>query len=66
LLKNSQKHLYLIAVQFIDLLRNFVKQAERSRRPSKLNGKKLMDISDYAAESTKITAQVGARERYRA
>jgi hypothetical protein len=28
LLKNSQKHLYLIAMQFIDLLRNFVKQAQ--------------------------------------
>jgi hypothetical protein len=26
--KNSQKHLYLIAVQFLDLLRNFVKQAQ--------------------------------------
>jgi transposase len=43
-----------------------VLDAERSGRPSKLNDKKLMDISDYAAESIKIIAQVGARETYQA
>jgi hypothetical protein len=54
LLKNSQKHLYLIAIQFIDLLRNFVKQAVLdtvpSGRPSKINDKKL-DISDSMLQS---------------
>ena len=40
-----------------------VSDAEQSGRPSKLNGEKLMDISDYAAESNKIIAQVGARGR---
>jgi transposase len=34
---------------------------ERSGRPSKLNDKKLMDISDSAAESIKLIAQVGKR-----
>jgi hypothetical protein len=28
LLKNSQKHLYLITLQFVDLLRHFMKQAQ--------------------------------------
>jgi transposase len=61
LLKNS---LYLIAMQFVRRLTEkfcetgSVLDAERSERPSKLNDKKLMDISDYAAESIKITAQV--------
>jgi transposase len=54
-MRNSQKHLYLIAMQFLDFLRNFVKQAvldaERSGRPSKLNDKKLMDISDSMLRS---------------
>jgi hypothetical protein len=27
-MKNSQKHLYIIAMQFVDLLRDFVKQAQ--------------------------------------
>jgi hypothetical protein len=43
-----------------------VLDAERSGGPSKLNDEYLMDISDYTAESIKITAQVGAGERYRA
>jgi transposase len=43
-----------------------VLDAERSGRPPKLNDKKLMDISDYTAESIKIIAQVGVRERYQA
>jgi hypothetical protein len=57
LLKISQKHLYLIATQFVDLLRNSVKQAqcetpnEVGERPSKLNDKKLMDISDTMLRS---------------
>jgi transposase len=37
-------------MQFVDLLRNFARQAvldaEQSGRPSKLNDKKLKDISD--------------------
>jgi hypothetical protein len=43
-----------------------VLDAEQSGRPSKLNDKKLVDISDYAVESIKIIVQVGARERYQA
>jgi len=42
-----------------------VLEVEGSGRPSKLNGEKLMDISDSAAESIKIVVQVGARGRYR-
>jgi transposase len=71
LLKNSQKHLprrnvvRLIIEKFRET--GSVLDAERSGRPSKFKDKKLMDISDstYAAESIKIIAQVGARERYR-
>jgi hypothetical protein len=53
LLKNSQKHLYLIVMQFVDLFRNFVLvlDTERIGRPSKLNDKKLMDISDSMLQS---------------
>jgi hypothetical protein len=43
-----------------------VSGAERVGRQSKLNDKNLVDISDSAAESIKINAQVGARGRYRA
>jgi transposase len=42
-----------------------VTDAEGRGRPSKLNGEKLMDISDSAAEAIKIIAQVGARGSYR-
>jgi hypothetical protein len=38
-----------------------VLDAERSGRPSKLNDKKLMDFSDYGAESIKIIACIDAR-----
>jgi hypothetical protein len=48
--------LYLIAMQFIELLRKnrvtgSVLGAERSGRPSKLNDKKLMDSSDTVLRS---------------
>jgi transposase len=42
-----------------------VSDAKRSGRPSELNDEKLMDISDYAVESIKITAQVGKEEDIR-
>jgi hypothetical protein len=42
-----------------------VLDTERFGRPSERNDKTLMYISDYAAGSVKIIAQVGARERYR-
>jgi hypothetical protein len=44
-----------------------VLDAERSRRPSKLNDKNWMDVSDSMLHRPfKIIAQVGASERYRA
>jgi hypothetical protein len=43
-----------------------VLDGEQSGRPSELNDEKLLDISDYAAESIKIIAQVGTRGRFQA
>jgi hypothetical protein len=68
LLKNSQKHLYLIAIQFIDVLRNFhekgsVLDAEQSGTPSKLNNMKLMDISDSMLWSPSKSLRKLAQEK---
>jgi transposase len=43
-----------------------VLDAKRGGRPSKRNNEKLLDISDYAAESIKITVQVGTRGKCQA
>jgi phosphoenolpyruvate carboxylase len=64
--ENSQKHPvpYRNAVRRLTerlLETGSVLDAERNGRPFKLKDKKLMDISDYAAESIKMIAQVGAR-----
>jgi hypothetical protein len=43
-----------------------VLDAKWGGKSSKLNDEKLLDISDYAAESIKIIVQVGTRGRERA
>jgi hypothetical protein len=54
-------------MQFVDLLRNFVRQAvldaERSGRPSKLNGKRFVDISDPMLQSPSKSLRKMAHEK---
>jgi hypothetical protein len=54
-------------MQFVDVLRNFVKlsvlDAERSGRPYKLDDKKLMDISDSMQRSPSKSMRKLAQEK---
>jgi hypothetical protein len=60
--KNSQKHLHLIAIEKFRETGS-VLDAEKIWRPSKLNDKKLMDISDSVLRSSSKSLRKFAQEK---